>query len=94
MKINSRTKGILCVLSAAFCFALMNLFIRLSGDIPTMQKCFFRNAIAAVIAFLAIIKTPTKGGAKGKLLLFRAKSGNLKYLFLRALCGTLSAVLP
>lgn len=92
MKLNSRTKGILCILSAAFCFALMNLFIRLSGDIPTMQKCFFRNAIAAVIAVFAIVKTPTEGGVKGKLLLFKPKSGNLKYLFLRALYGTVGLI--
>ncbi len=92
MNINSRTKGILCVISAAFCFALMNLFIRLSGDIPTMQKCFFRNAIAAVIAFFAIIKTPAEGGVKGKLILFRPKPGNLKYLFLRAFCGMVGLI--
>lgn len=92
MNINCRTKGILCVISAAFCFALMNLFIRLSGDIPTMQKCFFRNAIAAVIAVFAIVKTPTEGGVKGKLMLFKPKEGNLKYLFLRAFCGTVGLI--
>lgn len=35
--------GIIFIVSSAFCFALMNLFIRLAGDVPTMQKCFFRN---------------------------------------------------
>lgn len=35
-----RSKGILCIISAAFFFALMNLFVKMSGDIPTLQKAF------------------------------------------------------
>ena len=34
----NRTKGILFILSAAFFFSLMTVFVRLSGDVPTMQK--------------------------------------------------------
>ena len=33
----NRTKGILFILSAAFFFSLMTVFVRLSGDVPTMQ---------------------------------------------------------
>lgn len=47
---NSRSKGIICIISAAFFVALMGMFVRLSGGIPFMQKCFFRNAVALVIA--------------------------------------------
>ena len=39
----NRTKGILFILSAAFFFSLMTVFVRLSGDVPTMQKAFFRK---------------------------------------------------
>ena len=35
--------GIACIIASAFCFSLMSLFIRLSGDVPVMQKCFFRK---------------------------------------------------
>ena len=42
-KPNDRTLGIIFIIASAFCFALMNLFIRLTGDVPTLQKCFFRN---------------------------------------------------
>lgn len=43
-------KGIICIIIAAAGFSLMAFFVRLSGDIPTMQKAFFRNAFALVIA--------------------------------------------
>ena len=38
---NRRIKGVLCILCAAFGFALMNMFVKLSGDLPTFQKAFF-----------------------------------------------------
>lgn len=80
MRLNNRSKGILCIISAAFCFALMNLFIRLSGDIPTMEKSFFRNVVAAIIAFFALLKSKQS---------FKSKKGNFKYLFMRAFFGTI-----
>ncbi len=56
LKISNHTKGILCVIAAAFGFSLMTFFVRLSGDLPTMQKTFFRNAVAAVIAAAMLFK--------------------------------------
>ena len=53
---SERTLGILCILCAAFCFSLMSVFIRLAGDLPTMQKIFFRNLVAAVAAFLILAR--------------------------------------
>ena len=52
---SNRLKGTLCIIMSAFFFALMSVFIRLSGDVPSMQKAFFRNAVAVVVAF-AILK--------------------------------------
>ena len=43
-----RYKGILYIVLSAFCFALMNLFVRLAGDLPSIQKSFFRNFVAAI----------------------------------------------
>ena len=37
----SRVKAILCILAAAFGFSMMTFLVRLSGDVPTMQKAFF-----------------------------------------------------
>ena len=41
---NNRRQGILYIIMAGFFFALMTFFVRLSGDLPTMEKAFFRNA--------------------------------------------------
>ena len=51
---SKKTKGILFIILSAFCFALMNLFVRLSGDLPSMQKSFFRNFVAFIFA-LAVL---------------------------------------
>ena len=45
-----KRQGILFIIGAGFFFALMTFFVRLSGDLPTMEKAFFRNAVAAVVA--------------------------------------------
>ena len=76
---NDDAKGIACILLAALGFALMTFFVRLSGDVPTMEKAFFRNAFAAVIAFFTLIRSEEK---------FRIGKGNFKYIFLRCLFGT------
>ena len=70
--------GILFIIISAFCFALMNLFIRLSGDVPTLQKCFFRNFFALLVAAGSLIRTKTK---------FRIGKGNVKYLLVRSIAG-------
>lgn len=57
----------------------MSLFIRLSGDVPTMQKCFFRNLVAMLIAIAALVKAHQP---------FQIGKGNLKYLLCRAIGGT------
>ena len=68
---------------AGFFFALMTFFVRISGELPTMQKAFFRNAVAAVIAFMTIIK----GGVK-----FIPTKENVPDLFMRSFCGTLGLI--
>lgn len=60
--VSNRSKGIFFIVLSALLFAGMNLFVKLSGDLPVFQKVFFRNAIAAVIAFIVLIKN------KGSLL--------------------------
>ena len=51
-----RNIAILYIIASAFCFALMNLFVRLSGDVPTIEKTFFRNFVALLVAFGMIQK--------------------------------------
>ncbi len=80
---NDKVKGVFCILMAAFFFALMTLFIRLAGDVPSMQKSFFRNAVALIIAFFALKKSGIG---------FKWKKGNFPYLFMRAFFGTLGLI--
>lgn len=78
MKSNT-VKGILCILASAFFFALMNLCVRLSGDLPSMQKSFFRNFVAFFFA-LAFMRR--------KKIWFSGKSSNILPLILRSMFGT------
>ena len=74
-----KTKGILCILTSAFCFALMNMFVRLSGDIPSIEKSFFRNLVASFAALMLVMKN-RKSITIGK--------EDLPLLFLRSAAGT------
>ena len=76
---SNRTQGILFIIAAGFFFALMTFFVRLSGDLPTMQKAFFRNAVAAVVALLMLSRS--KEG-------FHIQRSSWPSLFMRCLCGT------
>lgn len=78
--INKQYKGILCIVISAFCFALMNLFVRMAGDLPAIQKSFFRNFVAAIFAFIILTKNHVP---------LKFQNGNLKFLLLRSIFGTL-----
>ena len=82
---NNRTKGIIAIILSAFGFALMNLFIPLAGDLPTIQKSFFRNLIAFLVAFAILLKSNKKEEVKE---LHDVKSIPWKTLILRASLGT------
>ena len=84
MRATGRTAGILCILGAAMGFACMNLFVNLAGDLPTMQKVFFRNLFAAAIVFFLLLFEKEK---------FRIRKGCLFWLFLRAFVGFIGVVL-
>lgn len=76
--------GIVYIIGAALCFALMNLFVRLSGDLPVMQKVFFRNLVAAVVAVILLIR-------EGRGV--RIQKGSLLFHFLRSGLGFLGVIL-
>lgn len=77
---SNRSKGILFIIMSAFCFALMSTFVRLAGDLPSVQKSFFRNIVAFFVALIMIIRSGDG---------FKIEKGNLKYLILRATFGTI-----
>lgn len=77
--------GILFILGAALMFALMNLFVNLAGELPLMQKVFFRNFFATVIVFVLLLFTKEK---------FRIHDKScIPWLFLRSAIGFLGVVL-
>ena len=53
---NQIRKGIIYIVLSAFFFASMNVLVRLSGDLPSMQKSFFRNLIAMIFSFIILLK--------------------------------------
>ena len=56
ISLTPRTKGIICIILSAFCFAWMSTFVRLAGDLPSTQKAFFRNFVALFFALAALKK--------------------------------------
>lgn len=73
-------KGIILIIASAFFFSLMSLFVKLSGDLPAIQKSFFRNFIAAIFATVILVRS-------GQGFSFQKK--NLPFLILRSVFGTL-----
>lgn len=50
---NTKNKAIVCILISAFGFSIMNLCVKLSGDLPSIEKSFFRNLVAATLLRLS-----------------------------------------
>lgn len=80
MESKKRYKGIICIIMSAFCFALMSFFVRMAGDLPPIQKSFFRNFVAAIFASIILMKNGVP---------FHCKKENLGYMLGRSICGTI-----
>lgn len=81
---NKRIKAILLIILSAFSFAFMFAFVRLSGDLPTMQKVFFRNFVALFFALGVMKKKHIRFGC--------ATRKNSMVLFTRSLAGSLGMI--
>jgi len=79
MNISDKQKGILFILLAGAGFALMGLFVNLAGNVPTMQKAFFRNIVPVFIAGVGLKRA-------GEAI--QVNKGDLIFLILRASFGT------
>lgn len=80
MESKKRYKGIICIIMSAFCFALMSFFVRMAGDLPPIQKSFFRNFVVAIFAGIILMKNGVP---------FHCKKENLGYMLGRSICGTI-----
>lgn len=80
---NPKTKGILYVITAAFGFSMMSVFVHLSGDLPSFQKAFFRNFAAFIVVTLIMLK---------KRISFVPKKSSIPSLIGRSFFGTMGLV--
>ncbi|NSB14988.1 DMT family transporter [Clostridium beijerinckii] len=78
--LSNRKKGIIFITASAFGFAMMSAFVKISGDLPSFQKTFFRNIVSLMVAFALISKH------RGN---FFGQKNNQKTLLLRSIFGTL-----
>ena len=79
----NKGKAVLYIILSAFFFSLMTLFVRLSGDLPTMQKGFFRNFVALIFATAVLVKSEEG---------FKYNKKNIPVLLLRAGAGTIGLI--
>lgn len=79
----AKAQGILFIILAGFFFSLMTLFVRKAGDLPTMQKAFFRNLVAAIVSIILLARSPEK---------FKIKKTSWPGLFARASFGTMGII--
>ena len=81
---NDIKRGVFFIICSAFFFALMAVFVKLAGDIHFIQKAFFRNVVAFMIALGGTIKDARRNGRQTLII----PKGALFYLFLRAIAGS------
>ena len=80
---SQRQKGILCIILSSFSFALMNLFVHMAGELPSIQKSFFRNFVAMLFALAILLKE--------KPVVSLDKESK-RYLIYRSVFGTIGIV--
>ncbi len=78
--IKSKYAAIICMLVSALSYSIMQFCVKLTPNIPIMEKILIRNIFSTIIAFIVI--------KKKKLSLFGNKK-NQKFLFGRTLGGYL-----
>ena len=61
----------------------MTFFVRVSGDLPTFEKAFFRNFVAMIVAFFTLLKSKDK---------FKIKKESYPALFARSIGGVCGIV--
>lgn len=79
--VKKKYKAIVYIILSAFSFAFMFAFVRMAGDLPTVQKTFFRNFVALFFAIGVLKKDHIKFRIEGKK--------NNAVIFIRAFAGTL-----
>lgn len=79
LKTSRKNTAVLLIILSALLFTGMNSCVRLAGDLPSVQKSFFRNFVAAGFAAAMLIKSRTP---------VKIPKGCRGAMFMRAFCGT------
>lgn len=79
-KKSNKTKAVMLMLFSSLCFAAMGAFVKLSLNLPTFEKAFFRNFISLIISVFVIAKSKMNPWGKKE---------NRKYLLGRSVFGTI-----
>ncbi|MGL4762844.1 MAG: DMT family transporter [Sarcina sp.] len=77
---SNKNKAIILIIISALTAALASTAIKEAGNLPFYEKSFFRNIITIVTTIFIILKSNDT---------FFGQTKNRKFLFFRALCGTL-----
>ncbi|MCE4955869.1 DMT family transporter [Macrococcoides caseolyticum] len=75
---DNKLRGIIWLLIASLGFSLMGLFVKLSGDLPVVQKSLFRNIVGMILPLYFVYRHQTKlfGQLKNQpLLMLRSLFG-------------------
>lgn len=78
-----RNQGILLIICAGLCFSFMTFFVRISGDLPTMQKTFFRNVFPVIFASITLARSEKK---------FYIRKASIPSLAARSIFGVLGVI--
>lgn len=80
---DKKTKAILFLIISSLGFAAMGACVKLAGNLPSIQKSFFRNLVSCFVALILILKHKKS---------FFGKRENQKYLLARSILGTLGII--
>lgn len=74
-----KNKGIIAMIISALGFAIMGGFVKLTGDIPVIQKALFRNGVTMIVTLIIILSSgiSLRGIKHHKLLLLRSGLGTV-----------------
>lgn len=78
-----RNQGILLIICAGLFFSFMTFFVRISGDLPTMQKTFFRNVFPVIFASITLARSEKK---------FYIRKDSIPSLAARSIFGVLGVI--
>ena len=83
IKISRKNTAVLLIILSALCFTGMNSCVRLAGELPSVEKAFFRNLVAAVFAAVMLFRSRTS---------LKIQEGCRGAMIMRAVCGTVGVL--